>query len=110
MAKKASKPVVSAEMSAACRAMHEAMTPLLDSILAVTDKFQDDVVGVGQPEWHGGMELLKGIRDAWNLMSWFMDEAVRITNYAEKSDGTDGRVVEHVEPDGSIRVGDLMDG
>ncbi len=91
MAKKASRPAVSAEMSAACRAMHEAMTPLLDGILAVTDKFKDDVVCVGQPEWDGGMELLKGVRDAWNLMSWFRDEAVRIAHYAEKSDGTDRR-------------------
>ena len=85
MAKKP-KPAVSAEMSAACRALHEAMTPLLDGILAATDRFQDDVVGVDQPEWHGGMELLKGVRDAWNVMSWFRDEAVRIANYAEKKD------------------------
>lgn len=86
MAKKASKPAVSAEMSAACRVLHEAMTPFLDGILAATDKFKDDVVGVGQPEWHGGMELLKGVRDAWNLLSWYRDEAVRIAHYAEKKD------------------------
>jgi hypothetical protein len=76
-----SRPVVTPELSTAAGVLAAELTACVDAILASTDRFQKATAACPETATVGG--IMRGVREGWDHLSFFRDEAARVARLVE---------------------------
>lgn len=72
-------PQLAPALLAAASELAIALRPLLRQVLAASDQFHAVVTAQTGDSYAVGGTLDKGVRESWDVLSWWMEEAKRIS-------------------------------